>query len=141
MRACFSYPRVFTGRLQGFIRSLDPEIIVQPQRTKIQEAADTPHKPRRSLHPLQCHFYEPEISKQANGIIAFNTGRMRECAEPPSGSAWPLPQIRIPSLILNSVITGSSKNVRTTTARLDVERPYKPSFKINCLQEFLVRGQ
>jgi hypothetical protein len=56
------------------------------------------------------------------------------------GSAWPLPRIHLPSLILNSVVTGSSKDARTTTARLDAERPYKPSLEINYFQEFLVRG-
>lgn len=46
VRACFSYPRVLTGRLQGFIRSLDPEIIIQPQRTKYKR--------------LQTGFISPE---------------------------------------------------------------------------------
>jgi hypothetical protein len=136
-----SYPRVLTGRLQGFIRSLDPEIIIQPQRTKykrLQRGLLSPEGARTlsNVNSASSKFPSKPTDLQHSIRVACESALSRF-----QGSAWPLPRFQVHSLILNSMITGSSKNARTTAARLDAERPYIPSLEINYVQEFLVGGK
>ena len=136
-----SYPRVLTGRLQGFIHSLDPEIIIQPQRTKykrLQTRLLSPEGARTlsNVNSASSKFPSKPTDLQHSIRVACESALSRF-----QGSAWPLPRFQVHSLILISMITGFSKNARTTTARLDAERPYIPSLEINYVQGFLVGGK